>query len=258
MGKPPKSLLLGAFRMKIYATIDFFSKFFLRFSHGAIVINKDVSVDYGLQRKSLIVEGGVGEEFLDLYFDKINDDNKKVIFLLSGTLWPINGTRLILDAMKVNQNSNIEIMFAGHGMDVDLILAQGSIDPRIKYLGYLTKSEMLSLYSTIDVLVNIRLIDPDENRYLFPSKLLEFMATGKMVVTNDFYGLGSDYKDNCVVLEGNDPIKLSNLLDEVSSWPVSLLEERGQKTKEFVKMNKTWDIQVLRILRFMLENKSIN
>ena len=253
LGIPPKSLKLGKLRTVIYYAVDFFAKIIIPHLDGRIVINENIVTDYAPKKHYLLIDGAVNNSVISKLFDlKLKNINKdETIFLCAGALWPINGTQIIIDAMKINKNQNIKVWFAGKGIDLQIIRQAEEYDKRIKYLGMLDLDELFSYYQKADVLMNIRVTEEAECRYLFPSKFFEYLVTGKYIITTQVAHLERLYGHLCFVLHENSPQILAQAMEIVTNLPKGDLIKRGRKAREFMLENRTWDIQSNKIIDYL-------
>ncbi|MCG9881416.1 MAG: glycosyltransferase [Bacteroidia bacterium] len=67
---------------------------------------------------------------------------------------------------------------------VQNLIKNFEIDNQIKFLGYLSKDDLFELQKTSDLFI-IYKIDNEQNRFNFPSKIAEYMALGKPVLTTN-------------------------------------------------------------------------
>jgi len=252
LGMPPKKLKLGKMRMSIYASVEFFARLLIPRVSGRIVINDYVAEDYAPGKHFLLVDGGISNSVISRLFD-LNEEKRhpETIFLCAGALWPINGTQVVLDAMRINENPNVNVWFAGKGIDLPLITEAEAKDDRIKYLGMLTLDQLFSYYKQSDVLMNIRVTEPDECRYLFPSKFFEYLATGKYVLTTSVAHLERDYGGMCTVLPDTSAGMLAKTMDGIAGLPKEVLLEKGARARRYMLENRTWESQSARIADYL-------
>jgi glycosyltransferase involved in cell wall biosynthesis len=92
-------------------------------------------------------------------------------------------------------------------------------DPRIRFFGTVSKSDLNGLREKADILVNPRLLIAD-NVFNFPSKLLEYMSYQKIIVSTKTPGIPNDFSGTMI---------LTN--DSVSDFSASLLQA-AQMTEE--------------------------
>lgn len=126
-------------------------------------------------------------------FEEIKEPKKKgnINFVYTGGLSKVVGTDLLIKAFTRIKNDNIRLFISGHGGELtDSVKNINELDPRIVYLGFLSRDEYMKLLAEADVLINPRNMDFKQNKYNFPSKILEYLATGRIVISTRFY----DYK----------------------------------------------------------------
>ena len=175
--------------------------------------------------------------------------NNVYTFVLAGMLWDQNGTKLVLDAMRQYSNSNVRVIFAGKGNDVPLIEEAASFDSRISYVGMLNMDDLFKLYEQADVLLNLRLEEKVD--YHFPGKLLEYLATGRYVISTPVAHAERDYGEYMAVLHDKTPEGLVQMMESVQKKGKHMLFETGIRARQFMLENRTWDKQTVRILEYM-------
>ena len=217
----------------------------------AYVITETVAEDYASKIKTLLVDGGISEDVLSHIPLKDSRHKDKTICLIAGNLTETNGVKLLLDASKYLKEDNIELWFAGKGDMVKLIKQEASTNSQIFYKGFFDTNQLFETYASVDILLNLRLMPADEGRYLFPSKLLEYMITGRRVISTDFAHVKEVYGGICDVLISSDAENLANLLKEIS---VNKNDEKGALAQDFMLRNRTWRAQIGKIVK-MLENR---
>lgn len=252
LGKPPKSLSLNLIRRMIYKGVEFFAKFFIPKLDGRIVITREMANDYAPNKHFLLVDGGISSEVLSRLFPLKESENiNETIFLSAGSLWEGNGTRMIIETLKKNQNPSIKLWFAGYGNDVDIIKKYSLIDKRVEYKGKLNLDELFEIYKSVDVLLNLRIIPKDEGKYLFPSKLLEFLAVGKIVISTDAVHIKEKYGHLCKVMNNANSDELSFIFDEYCRKSRKDIIIEGKKSREEIIMTHSWDNRSIEILDYI-------
>jgi hypothetical protein len=252
LGMPPKSLKLDFFRKFIYQLVELSAKLIIPRLDGRIVITEAIAEDYAPGKHFLMIDGGISKDIVNYLFP-LEYDEKRIdtTFLCAGSLWTGNGVRLLLDALKINKNSKIKIFFAGKGPDLDLILNASKNDVRIQYLGMLSTQELFEVYKKAHVLLNIRVIPCEEGRYLFPSKLLEYLVVGKFVVTTKAVHIEREYGNYCHVLNDIEPETISEMFDEVSEISNETFLNKGLNSRGYMLKNNTWEAKTKQIINYI-------
>lgn len=249
LGVPPKRLGLSKLTMLSYRISERAAKKYIPKLDGRIVINESIIKNYAPGKDYILVDGGISNEVIANLFPLRESQDEYYTFLCAGMLWDQNGTKLILDAMKVNTNDKIRVIFAGKGIDVPLIEEAAEKDNRIKYVGMLSMQELFKVYEGSDVLMNLRI--EEEIDFHFPSKLLEFLVMGKKVLSTDIAHAGRDYGEYIQILSDVTPEGLSKAMDEITKISKRDLYENGKKSRQFMLENRNWEKRTEEILEYM-------
>lgn len=249
LGVPPKRLHLGGATMTAYKLYEYIAKHYIPKIDGRIIINEKIIDYYAPGKDYLLIDGGVNNAVVNRLFPLKLSSTNDYVFVCAGMLWDQNGTRLILDAMKLIKAHNIRILFAGRGNDVPLIEQASKNDARIIYLGMLSMDQLFGVYENADVLLNLRI--EEKRDFHFPSKLLEYMATGKTVVSTPIAHAERDYGDYIEILRDVTGKGLASLILKISKTPKDLLLEKGRCTRNFIVSKRTWSYRTAEILKYM-------
>ena len=247
LGMPPSSYKMSKLRKFSYRLIDWQAKLLIDKLDYTFVINNNISKDYAPHTQSLLIDGGLSSDVLSNLPLKDNRDRNKIVLLIAGNLTETNGIRLLLGTVPYVDQQNVEFWFAGKGDLVDEIKSCSIRDNRIVYKGFFSSTkEMFELYSQCDILLNLRVMPKDEGKYLFPSKLLEYLATGRRVITTNILHVTEVYGDYCDILQNNDEKSLSHLIMKIIIEPMR--ETKGSNAQKYMLESHTWEMQVKRIL----------
>src|SRR5439155_10053464 len=122
---------------------------------------------------------------------------------------------------------------------------------RIHFVGTLPFSEVLRMYKNADVLVSIRPTKTLHTRYFFPSKLMEYLASGTPVITTCTGHTEEEFGDICYLLKDESPEALSDLLRSIAMSSPEARREKGQRARSYMRQHKTWDGQGHKIARYI-------
>lgn len=255
LGVPPKRLGLSWLTMIGYRLAEKTAKKYIPLLDGRIIINELIEKHYAPGRSYILVDGGVNQQVINHLFPLKEKQGDVFTFVLAGMLWDQNGTKLVLDAMSRYSYPNVRVIFAGKGNDVPLIEEAAKQDSRISYVGMLNMDELFKLYESADVLLNLRM--EEEVDFHFPGKLLEYLATGRYVISTPVAHAERDYGAYMAVLHDRTPEGLSRMMEEVLLMGKDLLYETGMKARTFMLANRTWDVQTQRMLKYMEKNMRV-
>lgn len=155
-------------------------------------------------QKFIHMSGGI-DYFVYDYFAK-NDNilsSDTFVFMYAGTLEKVTGIDLLLEAFEQIEADNAELWISGKGSMVGLVERYISKDERIKYLGCPPYKNYLDNLKKASVLVNPRNMNLPENENNFPSKIMEYLATGKEIISTKFQGW-EKYKDYIIFCESDE------------------------------------------------------
>lgn len=113
---------------------------------------------------------------------------KKCQFLYSGLLNDVTGIDLYLAAIRGWAMPEVEFIFTGRGPLEGAIREAARKDARIVYHSFVSREAYYALLQEADVLVNPRNMALPENKNNFPSKVMEYLASGGIVVSTRFAG----------------------------------------------------------------------
>jgi glycosyltransferase involved in cell wall biosynthesis len=253
MGMPPGDL--GRLRMTIYRCVEWIARKMVPRFDGRIVITDRIAEDYAKGRHALVVDGGITESVSSRLFPlsrAAGGEMEKFRMLCAGTLWPGNGVELLLEAMTLIPDQDIELWFAGpDGSSLDAIKRRQKADKRIVYKGLLDHAALFKLYEDADLLLNVRITRSMNTDYLFPSKMLEYLAVGKPVLSTAVAHVEKDYGDYCYVVieETAAALAAKNRFGQVVNRFRNATG--GCRAREFMLKNRTWNAQGKRICAYL-------
>jgi len=108
--------------------------------------------------------------------------------MYSGLLSRVTGVDILLNAMENLEENKIELWISGKGELEYEVRTASEKDTRIKYLGHMEYSEYMKCLEEADVLINPRNMSLPENQNNFPSKIMEYLAVGKPIISSKFVG----------------------------------------------------------------------
>ena len=227
----------------------------LRLLDGLVAVTRRIADDFAPGVPSLIVEGGVASEAVSasqvVVWPAVADDANLFVVMYAGDLSEIKGVSLLLDAFALVGGADVRLWITGRGPLQPAVEAAAARDPRIRYLGYLTYEELLARYARATVLINPHSTRYESSRYLFPSKLIEYLASGRPVITTCGSGVESEYRQVSFLLRDETPKALAQLIVDVRRRGRAELERVGARARAFVREQKSWKHQGLRVADFI-------
>jgi glycosyltransferase involved in cell wall biosynthesis len=214
---------------------------------GMIALSGHTPRDLDTTCRWIKLDGGLAPGWEEL--PQVEVQQKKVVF--TGTASLAGGIMLLVDSLRFVPDPDIRLTISGRGgLERELRQAARS-DPRIAIAGFLDRQQWRSLVASAAVLVNPRLSDQPENRYNFPSKLIDYLATGRPVITTLSGDLEPEYLEVTIPLYEETPRALAALLQETLARPADKLADLGARGREFVLREKGWERQAKRVYEFI-------
>jgi glycosyltransferase involved in cell wall biosynthesis len=222
--------------------------------NAVIAVSNAIINDFGRGRPSLRMEGGVWEQMLEVHrLRPAERRDDPFVMVLAGSLDEANGVCIALDAMRRLVGDRYKLIVAGAGPLAEKVRAAAARDGRIEYRGYVSHREVLRLYECADVLLNIRVTQAIDTRYFFPSKLMEYLASGAPVLTTCTGHVEDEYGPFSFLLRDETPEGLASAVESMATMRRSIREAVGLRAKEYMAREKTWARQARRLLAFTLE-----
>lgn len=224
-------------------------RFLLRSVDKYILISPFMKERLPISNKDTLVIEGI---FCDDSTLNINDISKtsKFVFLYSGTLDIRYNILDLLNAFCLLKNKDVELWICGKGNAEVEIAKRVKIDNRIKYFGQVPHEKILVLQKQATVLVNPRKAEGIFTRYSFPSKTIEYMASGTPTLMYQLPSIPKEYFPHLLFINTSEHT-FKERLEQVINMKRDELIGMGRVAKEFIINNKTSKIQVRKILNFI-------
>lgn len=181
---------------------------------------------------------------------KITKDNKTV-FLYTGTLGYRTGIMELVNAFSMLDGDNYELWIRGDGGAKNDIIRISEKDTRVRYIPPLPKEELIELQKRATFLVNPVPPSQEHTKYFFPSKTMEYLASGTPTIMYNLLCLPDEYKEHLYFFEGEGCMAIKESLEKYSRIDERELKQKGEKAAKFIKENKNAFVQAQRIKRFL-------
>ncbi len=190
-----------------------------------------------------------------------NDANKKepearsdkLTCLYTGSLNDGTGIEELVRAVSLIENGNLELKIYGNGKLADWIVEQSNTDARIKYGGVVTNAEAVRAQKEADLLINPR---PDNIAYgnvSFPSKVMEYMASGTPLLTTKLPGIPKEYFNYLYTIDDCSAEGIARAITHVISKSPEERSAMGTRARDFVLREKNNVKQAERIMALIKE-----
>jgi glycosyltransferase involved in cell wall biosynthesis len=168
----------------------------------------------------------------------------------AGTLIYYNGIRELLQAFTMLDPA-YQLHIYGYGpLEKEVKEAAQKYD-NIVFHGRFDPAETSQILSQYQLLINPRQIDPGIENFTFPSKLVDYILTGKSVLSSNFKTLPPEYRDFVYILRDMAPETIAEGVRSVFEDAPAIRQTRGQAGIRYIKENQTYDKIADKIIIFV-------
>ena len=204
-----------------------------------------------LQNKPWVRIEGIFDENSNIQKININKNRSIKIVLYTGTLEYPYGIKQLLDAFKLIEDPDYRLWICGGGTGITLVNNRALYDNRIQYYGIVSTEKITELQAAATILVNPRNNIGEYNKYSFPSKTIEYLASGTPTLIYKLDGIPEEYFDYCFTVKDNEINSLANAIYCTCQMNPSFLKEKGENARNFILANKTAKIQCGKVMKMI-------
>jgi len=177
-----------------------------KFIVGSFINNADILVslapklieNYNEKILKIIFPGILNKDFNNQISNTISErkesQNFKVVY--AGGLHEIYGVKKLVDSiLGLPSDLNIKMLFLGKGDQLEYIQRSSIHDSRVEYGGFLNNEELIPELLSADLLINPRPTSFEFTGQSFPSKLIEYLASGIPVLTTRIASIPQCYEE---------------------------------------------------------------
>ncbi len=194
-----------------------------------------------------IIEGIYKEQ--EVVKTEFNISNNYILY--SGSLDHRYGIIELVEAFNKLTDIEIELYICGAGDTEALISEYSNTNNKIKYFGSLPRKMVLYLQKNAKLLINPRNNTDAYTKYSFPSKTMEYMASGTPVLMSKLKSLPDDYLNHLYFFDSTSPDGIKSKIQEILSLPETELNTTGLKAQAFIKEQKNEIVQSFKLLSLL-------
>lgn len=207
---------------------------------------KDV-IEGARKKPVAIVEGMVSIQGSAIENTMQNKKNDYKYFLYSGTLNFQYGIMDLVDSYEAAKTGDVHLVICGEGEASDEIREHVKKNNKIHFLGCCSHKKVLELQRNAFALVNPRRNEGEYTKYSFPSKIMEYMYSGRPTVAYFLAGMPNEYRRYLICIEdGEDGIK--NALEYIAQKDEAFCDSFGKAARNFVIKQKNCKEQMKKVL----------
>ena len=192
-----------------------------------------------------VVEGIYRENQEAAYSPEVKE---KVVFYAGG-LCEEYGVMDLVDAFLKSKTDDWKLEIVGDGPLLSRLQQLASEDDSLIVRGILPNSEVLKRQKEVSLLVNPRKAEQEFTKYSFPSKTIEYMASGTSMLGFRLPGIPPEYHSHFYEITQEDGME--SCLSRVMMLSDEEREEFGSSAKEFIEKEKNSNKQCAKIMELL-------
>ena len=220
---------------------------------GFIFLTKQMNDKVNPYKKPFIVlEGHVDGNLSEVpQNERYEYTTGKKIIIYAGSLKKLYGIQNLVEGFIKADIKDAELHIYGDG-DYRQELEKICHDiPSVKYKGIKPNSEIVYEEQRAALSVNPRPITPEYTKYSFPSKNMEYMASGTPIMTTKLPGMPSEYYSYVYTIEDETAEGIAKALSAFFAESKETRYLNGKRARDFVLKNKSNTVQARKIIDFL-------
>jgi len=205
-------------------------------------------------RPYVIIEGIVNNN-IPQYIENRNSKYKYIMY--AGSLVEKYGVKNLVDGFIQLKNNEIQLHIYGDGDEkiqkyIEHLSEKYS---NLKYYGIVSNKIIIEREREAILLVNPRPTYREFTLYSFPSKNMEYMLSGRPLLTTKLPGMPKEYYDYIYLLEDENADGIKKCLEKIINTKSGELDIKGKKAQEFVLKEKNNIVQAKKVINLIKEIK---
>ena len=172
--------------------------------------------------------------------------NKTILY--TGNLDKRYGIIDLLDAFQLIKDDDYRLWIRGNGNTEIEIKERMKQDKRISLIPQLSKNALLRLEREASLLVNPVSYREEFTKFFFPSKTMDYLASGTPTMMHKLACLPNEYLEYLYLFKNDTPTQMATDIQQFFTSDLTTRIEKGRKASRFIRTKKTAKIQVKKIL----------
>ena len=223
---------------------------------GYVFLTEAMSGRVNPKKKPYIVLEGQADAAMEARRPDLSMKLKPRVCLYAGSIHKIYGVPRLVEGFLKAAVPDTELHIYGSGDFVDELKAIAEREPSVKYGGMLLSTEVVEREMTAALLVNPRPTDEEYVKYSFPSKTMEYMASGTPVLTTRLPGMPPEYGPHVFFIDEETADGISEALKAALALSDRQLHEKGCGARRFILEERNNIVQAQKLIG-MLNNAAM-
>jgi len=182
---------------------------------------------------------------------------KEPYFFCCGALYERYGILKMIEAFKQITTKH-QLLIAGHGPMIEKIRQVEKDDPRIRYVGLLSREQVLNYESHSDLNINPRLFNEDLDKYSVPSKVLEYLSSGVPLLSTIHTTLHQEFCGEAIWIKDGTSEELRKAMELFLAFQNGEMKKKALLAKEKVLSKYGLEVQGKLLYEFITSVSSFS
>ncbi len=255
---PPSVDLSGeVFLTKILRKIDrFVIVNAMKRMDGLIVLVKSLAENFAPRVPYIVIEGIVRQDDIQKITDPMQnistEQRNKFTVMYAGGISSEYGIELLISAFELLEEDDYQLWLFGGGPMETCVREAMNNDQRIVFGGVVSNADILTRLRQASILINPRPTNREFTLYSFPSKTIEYLVSGRPVLSTRLKGIPSEYFQYLIPLDVETPEGIAAVIRMARSKTSDELDKIGKGGRTFIIERKNEVVQGKAILGFLL------
>ena len=240
----PEMLQAGSISVKL-------AHFIIRHCTDYVFLTEAMNQRLNPKGKPYVILEGHADISMREYPASLEKKTHPRVCLYAGAISKQYGLDKLIEGFRMADIPNAQLHLYGYCDFEDEVREAAAKNGSIFYGGLLMNHEVVQKEQEATLLVNPRPTHEEFVKYSFPSKTMEYMASGTPVMTTVLPGMPKDYYPHVFLLEQETAEGIADKLTEVLSLSDEELFEKGQAAKEFILTTRNNVVQAAKIIAML-------
>lgn len=196
----------------------------------------------------IIIEGICDREMEKVHAPKRVE--KRCIY--AGLLDVRYGVKAMVEAFLIANVEGAELHIFGNGAYAEELAQVAEQHENIVYHGNVLNTEVVKAELEASLLINPRPTDEEFTKYSFPSKNLEYMASGTAVLTTNLPGMPDEYRPYVYLFDDESIEGMANTMKALLCSAPEVIHARGESARQFVMKQKNNMEQAQKVIQLII------
>lgn len=220
---------------------------------GYVLYTKPMAEALHLQEKPWTVIEGIYDPMKcrDIEQEQTVPDKDKLIFMYAGGVSENYGLKLLVEGFLAAQIPNAELHIYGNGEFAGQLREYERSNPAVHYFGAVSPDVAQKKMRQAHVLVNPRPSNNVFTKFSCPSKVIEYMATGRAVLMTRLEGIPDAYFDYVYTIDDESVEGVAAAMKRVAADGEEARAGKGALAREYIHKQKNITQQMQKVIALL-------